>query len=183
MGATPAVRAGQCGTIRNILTRGNEVQMGAKVPRDAMPNVAGLIQDYFRRYQLASPSDLHPFIVESHQRRLLGAAIPTPEGQARAEYIASLVPMAVSYQGVVKWFYIMRQLGIIEFSHSVPAHGLPKNFWRIVEGRLLDIQPGLPYKLYPSNVWGKGRYRRLKREGLLETGREATPVGKWARET
>ena len=157
--------------------------MGARVPIAAMPAVGGELKAYFATFGEASASEVVPWIVQRHQNRLRGAAIPGQEEET--EYLVSLVPKAVSYWGIVKWFYIMRQLKIIEYSRSEPAHGFPKNFYRVVTGKEDEIEAGLPYLLYPSNVWGGKRYKRASQERRLQLGRSkalgpADAQGKWA---
>ncbi|MFH1485882.1 MAG: hypothetical protein ABIH46_07420 [Chloroflexota bacterium] len=153
--------------------------MGAKVPAGVTPlNTGDLIREYFAKYGEASATDVHKWIIQRQQQRLRATM---PPGPLQEEYIR-LVPQAVSYRGIVKWFYIMGELGITELSRSEPAHGFPKNFYRVKVSRLEEIEPGLPYKLYPSNIWGGKRYKSARGRGLLIYGREAPPVGKWAEE-
>lgn len=88
----------------------------------------------------------------------------------------------VNYHGITKWFYVLRQLGMIYFTRSEPARGaLTKNYYAKMEGsdRLWDMA-GVEQALYPRVRWGGGRYRSAARRGELELGRDATPLGDWA---
>jgi hypothetical protein len=76
-----------------------------------------------------------------------------------------------SYASVRRYFYILRELGLIEPTRVVRGRGRwPIHLHRIVPGmedeRLMDIWRAPQRELYPATGLGRKRYRKRIEEGL-----------------
>ena len=77
------------------------------------------------------------------------------------------VKPTTSYASIRKYFYILRELGLIEFVEEAPsAAGFPRRLYRIVPGMEEDPRWGAPQvELYPATRFGKRRYREKIEKG------------------
>lgn len=85
-----------------------------------------------------------------------------------------LVKETTSYASIRKYFYILRELGLIEFVEEAPsAGGFPRRLYRIVPGMEDDPRWGAPQvELYPATKFGKRRYRKkIERGERIPRGR------------
>jgi len=88
------------------------------------------------------------------------------ETQARG--LLKAAGYAVSYPTIQRIFYALRQIGLIEFTHSEPGKApIDKRFYRIVPGKEND-PPWEAYphhELYPSSKLGALKYEPGTSEG------------------
>jgi len=79
------------------------------------------------------------------------------------------VKKKTSYASVRRYFYILKQLGLIEPTRRVPGRGpIPKQLYRIVPGMEDDPRWTAPQiALYPNTQWGGARYAKAKERGLV----------------
>ena len=78
-----------------------------------------------------------------------------------------VVKPTTSYDSIRKYFYILRELGLIEFVEEAPsAAGFPRQLYRIIPGMEEDPRWGAPQvELYPATALGKRRYRKKIEKG------------------
>jgi len=109
--------------------------------------------------------------------------LPTLTGLAIREYLLAVgegspndflkefrkVKKKTSYASVRRYFYILKRLGLIEFTRRVWGKGrIPKSLYRIVPGQEDSpfwIHPQVA--LYPDTRWGARRYEKAKEAGLV----------------
>lgn len=106
-----------------------------------------------------------PLVGEAIREYLLREGEGYPYGFYR-EY--KTVKPTTSYDSIRRYFYILKQLGLIELVRTEPSRGqFPRHMYRIVPGMERDPRFGAPQvELYPQTKWGKRRYRRRKELGL-----------------
>jgi hypothetical protein len=82
----------------------------------------------------------------------------------------------VSYASVLKYFYILKELGLIRPVGFVPGKApWRKHMYAIVKGKEADpAWPRPQIELYPSTKYGKKGYLRLKKKGLRPKGGRRT---------
>jgi len=83
-----------------------------------------------------------------------------------------------SYANTRRYFYILRELGLIEFSRLEKGRGLwMKRLYRLTR-RGLELPEMAPewmapqVELYPATRWGGRRYPRAKAERVVVPGRK-----------
>jgi len=75
------------------------------------------------------------------------------------------VKPTTSYLSVVKYFYILSRLGLVEVVGTEPSSkkGIERKLYRIVPGREDDPRWMHPQQaLYPDTRWGSRRYWKVK---------------------
>jgi Ribonuclease G/E len=79
------------------------------------------------------------------------------------------VKPTTSYDSVRRYFYILRHLGLIEPTRKEKGRGpIPKQLYRIVPGMEGAVEWSAPQvAMYPATRWGKVRYEKAKRRGLV----------------
>ena len=80
---------------------------------------------------------------------------------AEARRLLKVLGRKMSYASVQKLFYDLRQIGLIEFTHSEPGKGLiDKRYYRIIVGKENDSRwDTYPhYELYPAAKVGGLKY-------------------------
>jgi len=74
-----------------------------------------------------------------------------------------------SYLSVIKYFYICRRLGLIEFVRQEVGRGkYPRRIYRVRAGMENDPRWSAPQAaLYPETRWGGARYGKAVERGLV----------------
>lgn len=90
---------------------------------------------------------------------------------AEARRLLKAAGRRTSYVTVQRLFYDLRQIGLIEFTHSEPGKApIDKRYYRIIPGKdedgLWDTYPH--YELYPSAKLGGLKYEPGMSEGRAE---------------
>ena len=135
------------------------------------PPTTSLIREYLLKFGEGSPSDIYRYY-KGRAKELQEQAKLEPDRMEKM-FILQRARMyqRISYRSVVRLLYILRQLELIEFTRSEPAHGFNKNFYRIVPNRTEDITGGVQFELYPDSEWGGARFNAAKRRSDIVGGR------------
>jgi len=73
------------------------------------------------------------------------------------------------YSSFRRYFYILKKLGLIEFTHEKPSEKpqlQPRRYYKVVEryAGLDEVWTKPQVVMYPETVWGKEDYKDRKRE-------------------
>jgi len=82
------------------------------------------------------------------------------------------VKRRTSYDSVRRYFWILKQLGMVELVRREPGRfRIPRSIYRITPGMELDPRWSAPQAaLYPETRWGGRRYARAQEKGLVKRG-------------
>lgn len=135
------------------------------------PPTTEYIRDYLLKFGEGSPSDIYRYY-RDRSKSLKAEAEVEPDWFKKMIMLRDAKMYGrISYRSIVRLFYILRQLELIEFTRSEPAHGLNKNFYRIVPNRTKDIKGGVQFELYPDSKWGGARFEAAGKRSDLIRGR------------
>ena len=147
-----------------------EAPIRKKIPHVTPPTTT-LIREYLLKFGEGSPSDIYRYY-RDRSKSLKAEAEVEPDWFKKMIMLRDAKMYGrISYHSVIRLLYILRQLELIEFTRSEPAHGFDKNFYRIAPDRTKDIRGGVQFKLYPDSRWGGARFKAAKRRGDIIGGR------------
>lgn len=114
------------------------------------------LRDFFEQQGLVNP---YGFVQYAHAR---GRAILPEEEPSDVERLLAQIErkrwLAVSYDRVRVYFWMLRLVEAIEFDHEEPSqHGQPRRFYRMTKPEWFI--PGLQTHFYPATALGAMRYR------------------------
>ena len=144
--------------------------MGIKVPPPFMPTTIQYIRTYLEDNGEGNPYTVFLYARERAVQAVHNRAMPWMPA-AEVDEIAAAVRRGVNYRSIIRYFYILRELELIEHTRSEPSgRGQPKNFYRIIPGREHLLQAGIQYQLYPWTYYGR-RYNTALEEMPIPFGR------------
>jgi len=119
---------------------------------------------------MAKPRITAPLTGDAIREYLLRVGVGHPHG-FYSEF--KRMKPTTSYGSVRRYFYILREIGLVERVGTAPGRGRwPRSLYRIVPGMEDDPRWGRPQvELYPSTRWGARRYARALAEGKVVPGR------------